>query len=416
MLLLLASLFVLLVAYYVMKTVREPLVLLSGGAEMKSYASAVQAAVLVVFVPAYGWISSRVSRARLVVVMVLSFAAVLELFYAAAALGVPHLGFAFYVWVGIFSVGSIALFWSYANDLYDRPTGERLFPVVAIGAALGSPVGSWIAGRLFASGVPPFQMLHVSAALLLLHLGLYRMVERREQRTRRAEAPPLPAGPGGFSLVLRSPYLRLVAAMLVLANLVNTVGEYVLGRSVLAAAQAGAGPGAAAYIGAFYGRYFLWVNVATVVLQAFVVSRIVKRLGMRGVLLALPLAAFGASALVTTGAALAALRWAKTAENAVDYSVMNTAKQMLWLPTTREEKYKAKQAIDTFFVRAGDVMAAGVVYAGTRLGAGVASFGLANLLVILLWVAVVFALLRRHRSLCASSSPGSPRHRRPEDA
>ncbi len=58
------------------------------------------------------------------------------------------------------------------------------------------------------------------------------------------------------------------------------------------------------------------------------------------------------------------MRWIKTAENATDYSIMNTARQLLWLPTTREEKYKAKQAIDTFFVRGGDVLSAAVVYAG----------------------------------------------------
>ena len=50
------------------------------------------------------------------------------------------------------------------------------------------------------------------------------------------------------------------------------------------------------------------------------------------------------------------MRWIKTAENATDYSIMNTARQLLWLPASREEKYKAKQAIDTFFVRGGDVL------------------------------------------------------------
>jgi AAA family ATP:ADP antiporter len=405
-LLLVSNLFVLLVAYYVMKTVREPLVLASGGAELKSYAAAVQAAVLVGFVPAYGWLSSRVSRARLVVSVILFFAFVLEAFRAAAVIRVPHLGFAFYVWVGIFSVGSIALFWSYANDLYERRTGERLFPVIAIGAVLGSPVGSAIAARLFALDVPPFEMLHVAAGLLLVHLGLYGIVEWRERRTRRVSAAPLPSGPGGFGLVLRSPYLRLMAALLVVANVVNTLGEYILSRSVVSAARlaAAADPGvsAGAYIGAFYGRYFFWVNVVTVVLQAFLVSRLVMRLGMKGVLLALPLVAFGAYGLVAAGAGLSVIRWAKTAENAVDYSIMNTGKQMLWLPTAREEKYKAKQAIDTFFVRAGDVLAAGVVYAGTTwLGAGVTAFGVTNLLLILLWAATAFAVLRRYRILCA---------------
>jgi AAA family ATP:ADP antiporter len=404
-LLLQANLFVLLVAYYVMKTVREPLVLASGGAELKSYAAAVQAAVLVAFVPAYGWLSSRVSRARLVVAVILFFAVVLEGFRVATEIWLPHVGFAFYVWVGIFSVGSIALFWSYANDLYDRGTGERLFSVIAIGAVLGSPVGSAIAARLFAAGVPPFEMLHVAAALLLVHLGLYGIVELRERRTLRVPDAPLPPGPSGFGLVLRSPFLRLLAALLVILNVVNTVGEYILSRAVVDAARLASAVDPrvdiGAYIGVFYGRYFFLVNVVTVVLQAFVVSRVVKHLGMKGVLLALPLVAFGAYGLVSAGAGLAVIRLAKAAENSVDYSLMNTGKQMLWLPTAREEKYKAKQAIDTFFVRAGDVLAAGVVWAGTTwLGADARGFGLANLLLVLLWTATAWAVLKRYRALC----------------
>ena len=81
-------------------------------------------------------------------------------------------------------------------------------------------------------------------------------------------------------------------------------------------------------------------------------------------LLALPLIALGGYAIIAAGAGFSVVRWIKTAENATDYSIMNTARQLLWLPTTREEKYKAKQAIDTFFVRGGDVLSAAVVYRG----------------------------------------------------
>jgi AAA family ATP:ADP antiporter len=158
----------------------------------------------------------------------------------------------------------------------------------------------------------------------------------------------------------------------------------------------------AAYIGAFYGRYYFWVNIASVVLQAFLVSRIVKRFGLAGAIFALPIVAFGAYALVATGAGLAAIGWAKGAENAVDYSTMNTGKQMLWLPTAGEEKYEAKQAIDSFFVRAGDLLAAGVIFAGTTLGAGITGFAGLNLVLVVLWGAAAWTVLGRYRSLCAT--------------
>jgi ATP:ADP antiporter, AAA family len=402
--LLLLNLFVLLITYYLLKTVRESLILATGGAEMKSYAAAFQAAALVAFVPAYRWISSRLDRARLIAAMTLFFAATVEIFYLASLARVPYLGFAFFVWVGVFSNAAIALFWSYASDFHGPDSGERLFPVIAVGAAAGSPIGSKIAERLFAAGMSPYEMMHVAALLLVLQLALYRIVERRTRGTRRVEHAPRISGPGGFGLVLRSPYLRLVALLLVLLNLVNTTGEYILGRSVVSAAQlaASANPAldVAAYIGAFYGRYYFWVNIASVALQAFLVSRIVKRFGLGAALFALPIVAFGAYALVAAGACFAAVGWAKGAENAVDYSAMNTSKQMLWLPAAVEEKHEARQLIDSFFVRAGDLLAAGVIFAGTTLlRVGGASFAILNLVLVVLWVITAFAVLRRYRSL-----------------
>jgi AAA family ATP:ADP antiporter len=194
---------------------------------------------------------------------------------------------------------------------------------------------------------------------------------------------------------------------------VNTIGEYVLSRSVVSAASAAASANpavnVAAYIGTFYGRYFFFVNVLTVAIQAFLVSRLVKRLGMAGVLFALPVVALGAYGLVAAGAGLAVIRWAKTAENAVDYSVMNTGKQMLWLATDRDEKYKAKQAVDSFFVRAGDLLAAGVVYAGTTwLGATVPGFGAANVALVVLWAAIAAAVFRQYSARCGERDASAP--------
>jgi AAA family ATP:ADP antiporter len=242
--------------------------------------------------------------------------------------------------------------------------------------------------------------------LLLLHLFLYRIVSYRTAAGRAPRAHEPMSGGNGFALVFRSRYLMLIGGLLVLLNLVNTVGEFILSRAVLDAADAQAaltsGFDKGAFIGAFYGSYFLWVNVVTILIQAFLVSRIVKVFGMAGVVLALPLVALGSYATAAAGVGLAALRLVKTAENSTDYSVMNTAKQMLWLPTTREEKYKAKQAIDTFFVRGGDLLAAGLVFLGTQyLSASAARFARANILVVLGALAVAVLLIREHRRLTA---------------
>ena len=186
-----------------------------------------------------------------------------------------------------------------------------------------------------------------------------------------------------------------------LLNVVNTTGNYILNKSVVAAASAAvaADPSLTrdAFMGAFYADLNLTFSVLGALLQAFVVSRIVKYLGMPGVVLALPLVALFGYGLIAAGAGLAVIRWTKVTENATDYSVMNTARQLVWLPTTRDEKYKAKQAIDTFFVRTGDVLQAVLVFAGTTwLALGVKGFAVANLVLIALWLAVALRLLREY--------------------
>src|SRR5262249_29970095 len=143
----------------------------------------------------------------------------------------------------------------------------------------------------------------------------------------------------------------------------------------------------AAYLGSFTGDYQFWVNVVAFALQAFVASRLVKYAGLRGVLLALPIIALSGYAVVAAGVSFVVVRWIKTAENATDYSIMNTARQLLWLPTSREEKYKAKQAIDTFFVRSGDLLSALVVYVGTAvLSIGVTGFAAVNVALTTVWI------------------------------
>jgi AAA family ATP:ADP antiporter len=416
-LLMFLNLFLLLLGYYVLRTVREPLILASG-AEVKSYASAGQALTLMGFVPLYGWFSSKVNRSRLILGFILFFAVCLELFSLAGLAHLPYVGIVFYIWVGIFSLATIAQFWSFANDVYRREAGERLFPFIFLGATLGAPVGAWLAGRLFKAGISPYNMMHVTTGLLLVHLALYRIVDRRESGRPGPAAATAPlSAAGGFGLVFRSRYLLLLAALIVLLNVVNTTGNYIWDKTLLAAAhkELASNPvlDVDAFIGTLTAENNLIFTVLGALLQAFAVSRIVKYLGMKGTILALPLVAFAGYGMIALGAGLAVVRWTKIAENATDYSVMNTARQLVWLPTSRDEKYKAKQAIDTFFVRAGDLLQAVVVFAGTSwLGLGVRGFAIGNVLLIVGWFTVALLLLREYgivmRSRVEAAAAGTP--------
>jgi len=141
------------------------------------------------------------------------------------------------------------------------------------------------------------------------------------------------------------------------------------------------------------------VNTGSMLLQTFVVSRLVKYGGMKWTFFTFPVIALLDAAAIAVLPILAVTRWGKTAENAADYSINNTARNMLWLPTTRQMKYVAKQAVDTFFVRMGDVSSALLVFAGAGLGWGVRSFALTNLVVVCVWLVLAVAIVREYQRL-----------------
>ena len=411
--------FLILTAYYLIKPVREALILSEpGGAELKSYAAAGQAVLLLGLVPAYGWLASRMPRMRLITSVTVFFAVCQVAFYLLIVGGVP-VAVAFFLWVGIFNLMVPAQFWAFANDVYRPEAGKRLFVLVAFGASAGAVFGSFLAGETIRF-VGIYEMLLFAAGLLVASLLPGLWVHRRELAapSRRADtateaAAPLEKG-DAFALVFRNRFLVLLAFVMLLNNWVNSNGEYILGRIVKESAErAAAGPGgvpADAFIASFYARYFGGVNLAGMLLQLLVISRVLKYVGVPLAVCVLPALALGSYAAVVALPLLGVVRWVKTAENATDYSLQNTLKQVLYLPTTRTEKYKAKQAIDTFFVRSGDLCSAGLVLAGTQLFAfAVPEFALASIALCALWLVLSAGLGRRFRELAADADqPGVP--------
>jgi AAA family ATP:ADP antiporter len=404
------NIFLILTAYYILKPVREALILSgAGGAEIKSYAAAGQALLLLGAVPLYAKLASRYSRRALINRVTWFFASCLVAFYALALAGAP-IAIVFYLWVGIFNLMVPAQFWAFANDLYTPEAGKRLFVIVAFGASAGAVFGSFVTGRLI-EPLGIYQLLLVSGGVLLASLVLTNFVESRESKPSAghpaASAPEEPLGKtGAFQLVLQDRYLLLIALLMLFLNWVNTTGEYILGRTVKEAAASLIAAGAAggldeeAFIGRFYADFFTVVNIAGLLLQLFVVSRVLKYLGVRAAIFVLPLIALGGYLVAAFYPVLSMVRWVKTAENATDYSLQNTVRQVLFLPTTREQKYKAKQAIDTFFVRSGDVLSAVLVFVGTSvLTLSTQQFAMANILLVCVWLALAFLIGREHRKM-----------------
>ena len=406
-LLLMSNVFILLTAYYIIKPVREALILGESGAEIKSYASAGQAALFLIIIPLYGALARRVNRVWLINGVIAIFIANLLLFFALGTLGFSF-GVVFYLWAGLFNVMLIAQFWAFANDIYTQAKGERLFGILGIGAAVGAIFGAFLAGLIF-EPVGPYRMMLLSASLLGISMILTNWTHHRESglisgesapMEKRVEAPKLGSS-GGFQLILNSRYLLMIALLVFISNCVNTTGEFILGKTVAAEAEATvlesgntADDAVTNYIGQFYSDFFFWVNLCGAIFQMFFVSRIMQRFGTGRALLFLPVLAMGAYSLLALIPILGLIRIAKIAENSADYSIQNTARHALFLPTSREAKYKAKAAVDTFFWRAGDSLSGLLVYIGTQLALSPRVFAGANVVLVVIWLSIAVAIIR----------------------
>lgn len=450
-LLLTLNIFLIFVAYSIMKVLREVLVLSQAEVEGKALSAGGQALVLLAAVPLYGMIASRVPRRRLVNVVTTFFVVCLGVFYALYTLDIP-IGIAFYIWLGVFNVMVIAQFWAFANDVYTTDEGKRLFPIVGFGSASGAVAGAWITGVLQSAVGIGFSLL-IAGGLLLLGIVVTNIVDTRERRRTEAFLPDvlttgtMPAATGqfraatgefrapdtayqkesgtfravtaeqpvadevpestgnAFQLAFRNRYLLLMALLVLLLNWVNTSGEFILSAFITDVADRAAAAGEATteeVLGRFYSGFQGTVNLVGMLVQLFLVSRIIKYLKIPAALLILPLVSFAAYSLILFVPFLTAVRWAKTAENSTDYSLNNTVRHALFLPTTREEKYKAKQVVDSFSQRAGDVLAATTWLGATALlGLAYTQLAAVNLVLVGIWLVVAVLIGRRYRRLAA---------------
>jgi len=418
-LLLALNIYLILAAYYIIKIVRDSSILSEWGPETKSYLYAVISVLLIFVIKAFSSLASRVPRQTLITWVTLFFISNIIVFSVLNLFGIPFstISIILFIWASIFNVMVIAQFWAFANDIYRHDAGERIFPIIAFGATFGGFSGSYIFKKLEGM-MGLYQMMLVSAVILGICIFLTLIIHRRETRiekerqleTSKKQAPeeiisekPLEKG-GGFRLIFKSRYLIYIALFILLLNFINTNGGYILDRVVknkaLEAIQSGTAGGLSEeqVIGSFYADFQLIMNLLAMFIQLFLVSRIFKWLGVRGALFFLPFISLGGYFMIGLGASLMLVKWTKALENSTDYSLMNTTKHAFYLITSREEKYKAKAATDTFFVRAGDVMHSLIVLLWARLIL-VENFARFNVVMAGIWILLGVFIAKEYKRL-----------------
>ena len=364
--------FLALTAYYIIKPIRGTVLQDVITVDNKPRALLATTIFIGFFVYVYGKIVPRVTRQRLIIATFLAFIGCLCAFAIVMPLGGTLVGYLFYVWVSTFNLMVVSQFWSLAADVWSKEEGSRLFGFIGVGAVGGGIFGTVVVSG-FAKTLDTYQMLFLAAGILgvCLLLALY-ILRFGAQRGRKNESTAASQGAGAkaaampgksddevsnpFVLVFTSPYLRLIAVMMLIVNLVNTSNEWIFDKLL---SQGGLGK---AELNAYYAQYYLYQNVLTFCIQFFLTARIQRWFGARVALLFLPLVGLTGGVLFLAIPTLFVIRSLKIAENATEYSIQANTRELLYLPVSKVEKYSAKNLNDTLIVRIGDSVAAGAIF------------------------------------------------------
>ncbi len=388
--------FFILLGYLIVRPVRETMGSIGGTRELQGLMAATFV-IMLVAVPAYSWLVAKLPRRWLVRVVYHFFAACLFVFFVLMRVDNDQVQIwtarVFFVWVNVFALFATSVFWSVLADLFSAEQGKRLFGLVAAGGTAGAITGSIVTTRL-AGVLSTGWLLLIPIAMIEIGLGCAWRLEKHAVRRSSTDKTPIgdtdkPTGGGlvsGITQIFQSPYLATICVFLFLvqscgtqlyfqqAEIVNASIESVEARTVL------------------FANLDLGTQLLTLVMQAFLSSMILRRLGVAVALVILPLVyALGFTSLAFSPT-LPTLIVVMIAARATGYGITVPAREVLFTVVSREEKYKAKSFIDTVVLRGGDAASGQVLGTLRTLGWSFATLNLFVLPIVALWAGVAWRL------------------------
>jgi len=310
----------------------------------------------------------------------------------------------FYVWVSVFNMLIISVFWSFMADLFSRPQAKRLFGFIAAGSTVGGIAGPALA-TLLSNRVGNTGLMLIASLGFVVTAFLVTVLAKQkaafiaataaasgEQVQRTSLNHSLGGSPiDGFKLLLRSPYLLLVAAFLFLMTWISTIVYQELGDLITKSFASKAARTAA------YGSIEVAVNSLAVFIQIIGTGRIIKRFGVGLGLLLNPIIMVFAFLAIAFSPVFLLLASLQIGRRVAEYAVARPAREMLFTVVDQDSRYKAKNVIDTVVYRGGDWLAS---LAGTPILNNFGAQGLAilGIVVSLVWFPVAWTLGKRYES------------------
>lgn len=395
----LALFFLLFAGYFMLRPVRETMGLAGGVNNLQWLFTGTLLATLLAL-PLFGWLASRVERRRILgwtygffSLNLLGFAVAFDLWPDGI-----WLARAFYIWLSVFNLLTISVAWSVLADVLAGEQAKRLFGLVAGGASLGGLAGP-VLGALLVSPLGHGGLMSLSAMFLLgaivaaWRLQCWRDLRPLPAESRHERARPLGGNPfAGATAVLRSPYLMGIALFVVLLSSVSTFLYFEQARLV---ADTFSDRTRQTQV---FGIIDIVVQTLAILTQVFLTGRIASKLGVSVLLAAVPLVVAGGFLWLAMAPVFGVFVVVMVIRRAGEYALVRPGREMLYTSVAADEKYKAKNFIDTVVYRGGDAVSGWVKRGLDLMGDHPQLAMIIGALIAVGWAGTGLALGRRHTS------------------
>ena len=406
--------FLILSSYYIIRPIRDDFGA-AGGLENLPWMFTGTLVVMLVANATFSALVARYTRRRFIPVAYRFLIANLLIFFALLFfVSKPNqiwIGRAFFVWTSVFNLFVVSVFWAFMVDVFNSDQGKRLFGFISVGGTLGAIVGAAITASLVAR-IGSINLLLISALLLELSAQCVRRfpsVLTDRDADGRSEDETAVGGGSWTGIVhnFKSPYLLGISGYMLLYSITSTLLYF---QQIAIAASVFTDRAARI---AFFAKIDLAVNILTIVAQAFITGRLLKWLGVGltlAILPALTVIGFGGMGIAPT---LVLLVLFLTLRRTANFAFARPARETLFTVVNREDKYKAKNFIDTVVYRVGDQIGAWTTPALGWVGLKLAGVSLvaaplaAMWLVVSLWLGKRQGALAREQDVETASSSGS---------
>ncbi|MGE4073578.1 MAG: NTP/NDP exchange transporter [Lysobacterales bacterium] len=395
--------FLVMASYFILRPIRDQMGVAGGVRNLPWLFTGTMIAMLVIS-PLFAGLVSRWPRRRFVTWSYRALMACLLAFYA-ALVTLPDeqlvwVGRAFFIWVSVFNLFAVSVFWAVMADVFHSESSRRLYGVIAAGGSLGALMGGVVTSAMVeAIGAPALLLV----SLLMLEIALWCMYAITRDHSVDAagvssDGEQVIGGSAidGFKLAARSPYLLGVCGYMLLYTIGSTFLYFLQAQIVDSTID-----GQVAQT-AYFANVDIWVNGLTLTLQLFLTGRLMARIGVGVTLALLPVISiigFMGLGLVPVLAAVVVFTVARRVTN---FALSRPAREALFVPLSRSEKYKAKNLIDTAVYRIGDQVGAWANGVLIWLGFGIAGIAYTAVPLAAIWLALSLWLGKRYRALQAA--------------